>query len=429
MPEVIDLTDSPPPSPHKQLFVGCLAVGQPAVGQLESFETQKHNPPPTRAPPLQATTPNLNANCGVGQPHGSNCRPPAPQLQENETRKCRECSAEFIFTVGEQAFFKEKGFTNKPARCKECRAAKKAVCEDGSRGGDSQATSKSMLAFELGQPNFAMPALPSGLGFVKQEPNLPGLVKQEPKLGTARILAPPALDPAAHGRPIKQEATFAEPYKARIKRASSPNPAFALPAKRRELALPSSKCGGGGGRVEGGQGGYNFYIDREGSRNEIKVEDADVGKGYPSQKSHEAHVIFVVDISSSMNKLDGQSTKQNGQGKTKAQKSCAVNIFLCPSPSPCPCLRLCLFLCLFLFLRLRLRLCVNCPILYACGNVAALSHTHFPKIWRFDQYKCATTRTPTHTTHTHTTHTHKHTRTHTHTHTHTPQSRSRDSRR
>ena len=39
---------------------------------------------------------------------------------------CKYCGKEFIFTVGEQEFFKEKGFENDPVRCPECRKARKA---------------------------------------------------------------------------------------------------------------------------------------------------------------------------------------------------------------------------------------------------------------------------------------------------------------
>ena len=38
---------------------------------------------------------------------------------------CKDCGKEFIFTVGEQEFYKEKGFENEPVRCPECRKAKK----------------------------------------------------------------------------------------------------------------------------------------------------------------------------------------------------------------------------------------------------------------------------------------------------------------
>jgi CxxC-x17-CxxC domain-containing protein len=37
-----------------------------------------------------------------------------------------DCARPFTFTAGEQSFFAEKGFTNKPNRCPDCRAARKA---------------------------------------------------------------------------------------------------------------------------------------------------------------------------------------------------------------------------------------------------------------------------------------------------------------
>ncbi len=46
---------------------------------------------------------------------------------------CRDCGKEFLFTVGEQKFFAEKGFTNDPVRCPECRKAKKAAREKAER--------------------------------------------------------------------------------------------------------------------------------------------------------------------------------------------------------------------------------------------------------------------------------------------------------
>jgi CxxC-x17-CxxC domain-containing protein len=44
----------------------------------------------------------------------------------DETLNCTDCNAPFTFTSGEQRFFATKGFTNKPTRCSECRAARKA---------------------------------------------------------------------------------------------------------------------------------------------------------------------------------------------------------------------------------------------------------------------------------------------------------------
>jgi len=39
---------------------------------------------------------------------------------------CKDCGTEFVFTEGEQAFYKEKGFENEPQRCPEGRRARKA---------------------------------------------------------------------------------------------------------------------------------------------------------------------------------------------------------------------------------------------------------------------------------------------------------------
>lgn len=44
---------------------------------------------------------------------------------------CKDCGSEFIFTEGEQEFYKEKGFVdengeiNKPVRCAKCRSQRR----------------------------------------------------------------------------------------------------------------------------------------------------------------------------------------------------------------------------------------------------------------------------------------------------------------
>lgn len=43
----------------------------------------------------------------------------------DKTIKCVDCGTEFVFTARDQAFYKEKGFTNEPKRCKACRDKKK----------------------------------------------------------------------------------------------------------------------------------------------------------------------------------------------------------------------------------------------------------------------------------------------------------------
>ena len=67
----------------------------------------------------------------------------------DETLVCKDCGNEFVFTAGEQRFYAEKGFMNKPKACKACRDAKKnagkapreyftAVCADC--GGEAKIT-------------------------------------------------------------------------------------------------------------------------------------------------------------------------------------------------------------------------------------------------------------------------------------------------
>ena len=53
----------------------------------------------------------------------------------DKTLTCRDCSAEFVFTIGEQEFFAEKGFTNQPTRCPSCRRANKARRQSEDGGG------------------------------------------------------------------------------------------------------------------------------------------------------------------------------------------------------------------------------------------------------------------------------------------------------
>lgn len=45
--------------------------------------------------------------------------------KEDKTIVCKDCGQEFTFTVGEQEFYDEKGFTNEPVRCSDCRRKKK----------------------------------------------------------------------------------------------------------------------------------------------------------------------------------------------------------------------------------------------------------------------------------------------------------------
>lgn len=46
-------------------------------------------------------------------------------MYQDKYLSCRDCGAEFSFSASEQEFYAEKGFTNEPGRCPQCRAARK----------------------------------------------------------------------------------------------------------------------------------------------------------------------------------------------------------------------------------------------------------------------------------------------------------------
>ncbi len=52
-------------------------------------------------------------------------------MYQDKVLICQDCGREFIWTAGEQEFYAERGFTNEPKRCKECRNARK-------HGGDTR---------------------------------------------------------------------------------------------------------------------------------------------------------------------------------------------------------------------------------------------------------------------------------------------------
>ncbi len=40
---------------------------------------------------------------------------------------CVDCGAQFVFTAGEQQFFRDKNFKNEPKRCKACKTKRQAA--------------------------------------------------------------------------------------------------------------------------------------------------------------------------------------------------------------------------------------------------------------------------------------------------------------
>src|SRR5258706_211154 len=54
---------------------------------------------------------------------------------EDKSITCVDCGEEFLFTAGEQAFYRERGLTNEPTRCKSCREKRKTGARGGHPGG------------------------------------------------------------------------------------------------------------------------------------------------------------------------------------------------------------------------------------------------------------------------------------------------------
>lgn len=52
-------------------------------------------------------------------------------MYEDKSLTCKDCGNEFTFSASEQEFFSEKGFTNEPGRCSECRAVRKQQTRGG----------------------------------------------------------------------------------------------------------------------------------------------------------------------------------------------------------------------------------------------------------------------------------------------------------
>ena len=59
-------------------------------------------------------------------------------MYTDETLTCVDCSRSFTFSVNDQEFYASKGFTNKPSRCGDCRAARKAAGGDRRGGGGGE---------------------------------------------------------------------------------------------------------------------------------------------------------------------------------------------------------------------------------------------------------------------------------------------------
>lgn len=84
---------------------------------------------------------------------------------EDRQLKCVECGEEFLFTAGEQTFYREKGLTHAPTRCKRCREARK--------GGSARGEARSAAAAPSGAARSMYTAVCSECGDQTQVPFQP----------------------------------------------------------------------------------------------------------------------------------------------------------------------------------------------------------------------------------------------------------------
>jgi cold shock protein len=120
---------------------------------------------------------------------------------EDQRIKCVECGEEFLFTAGEQAFYREHNLTHAPTRCKRCRTSRK-----GARGAEGTAA---VRPAEISGARGLHSAICSNCGSETMVPFLPSASRPvycrncyaSHRGETARTQAPrPARSDAADGR-------------------------------------------------------------------------------------------------------------------------------------------------------------------------------------------------------------------------------------
>lgn len=69
---------------------------------------------------------------------------------EDKILTCKECGTEFTFSAREQQFFAEKGFSNQPQRCRDCRQARRTQGVDRGAAGAQNRPSYDAVCAECG---------------------------------------------------------------------------------------------------------------------------------------------------------------------------------------------------------------------------------------------------------------------------------------
>lgn len=63
--------------------------------------------------------------------------------------KCVDCGTDFVFTAGEQQFYRERDFKNEPKRCKGCKAKRQSGTRE--RGGPGGRVETSAICSQCGR--------------------------------------------------------------------------------------------------------------------------------------------------------------------------------------------------------------------------------------------------------------------------------------
>lgn len=66
----------------------------------------------------------MSASDVQGKTNGNGSGPAADSELKDKSITCIDCSHDFIWTIGEQVFFRDKQLLNPPKRCKDCKRAK-----------------------------------------------------------------------------------------------------------------------------------------------------------------------------------------------------------------------------------------------------------------------------------------------------------------
>jgi CxxC-x17-CxxC domain-containing protein len=71
---------------------------------------------------------------------------------QDKTLTCRDCGQSFTFSVSDQEFFQQKGYTNEPQRCPTCRSARRSQSNGGGGYSSGPRQMYSAVCAQCGKP-------------------------------------------------------------------------------------------------------------------------------------------------------------------------------------------------------------------------------------------------------------------------------------